>query len=197
MLAYCYLRLEKFQECRRVVDEIFDADPDAPYGHLISGYLAFRSGKSDLALRELTTARHADATFPMLYQYIGAVYLQQKQWQAAEVVFRQILEADGDDAGALHGLAWALFQQGRRDEAIDALQDSVALAHHQPHAHYHLGWMLAQIGQRSPALRALRMSLAQDPDATSLWRPAGRTQSFCESLVQARTRPLLAGPARA
>ena len=120
----------------------------------------------------------------------------QKAWQAvaegrseeAEGLFRSLLERDGQDAEAWHGLGVSLYQQGAREEAYEALRRSVALAGDRMEAWHALAQAADARGYTLEALEAAQEALR-----------LARVQGYPPALVrglEATVRGLQQGVAR-
>lgn len=189
-LANCYHALGRTADCRRLVDAIAAGQcaQDAVEGHgarilpqvdILRGLLDANEGRTEEALGHL---RHAEASHPNLHglhQQIGHVYLTLQRWLEAEAEFRRELTLDPDSAATHDGLALALLNQQRNQEAADAALTALGLLYHQPRAHYHLAIALARLGRTAEARQALELCLAMAPklvaakDLLELLRQAG------------------------
>ncbi len=72
----------------------------------------------------------------------------------AEAVYRRILEADPENADALHLLGVVARQAGRHDAAVDLIQRAIARNGRNPSYHANLGTALEVSGRREDALAA-------------------------------------------
>ncbi len=82
----------------------------------------------------------------------------------AESVYRRILQADPENADALHLLGVLARQSGRHDVAVDLIQQAIARNGRNPSYHANLGTALEVSGRREDALAAYRRAIAIKPD---------------------------------
>jgi tetratricopeptide (TPR) repeat protein len=174
-LANCYLALGRLADCRRIVEALAQ-DKDAgmaavgqeharfvPQIDLLMGMMSFEEGKTKEALAHFKKAEATKQNIRRLQQYLGRAYLKLRQWKEAENAYKRELEIDDDSPGSHHGLAVALLNQRRNEEAAEHCLRAIALEHHMPLAHYHLGLALTRLGQDERAILALETSLMIRP----------------------------------
>ena len=82
----------------------------------------------------------------------------------AELLFRQVLDADAECFDALHGLGIVDDLNGRHEEAISRLRKAVALNPSHAQARSCLGRALLNLGQVKEARECLEQALALDPE---------------------------------
>jgi len=82
----------------------------------------------------------------------------------AEALYRQILSAEPNHAGALHSLGVIAHQVGRLDMAADLLRRAVDLDPGHADAHLNFGVTLAAVDRREEAIAEFRRALALEPD---------------------------------
>jgi tetratricopeptide (TPR) repeat protein len=175
ILANCYLALGRVPDCRRIV-ETLARDKDAgtaalgqeqarliPQIDLLMGMICFQEGKTEEALAHLKKVEALQQNIRHLQQELGRVYLKLRKWKEAETAFNRELKIDDDNPASHHGLAIALLNQRRNQEAAEHCLRAIALAHHKPLAHYHLGLALTRLGQDERAILALETSLMIKP----------------------------------
>jgi tetratricopeptide (TPR) repeat protein len=181
-LANCYLGLGRVADCRRIVEALAQ-DKDAgtaaigqaqarlvPQIDLLMGMICFAEGKTEEALAHLKKVEALNQNIRHLQQQLGRAYLKLREWKEAESAFNRELEIDDDNPASHHGLAIALLNQRRNDEAAEHCLRAIALAHHMPLAHYHLGVALTRLGQDERAILALETSLRIKQDILNAHR---------------------------
>jgi predicted AlkP superfamily phosphohydrolase/phosphomutase/tetratricopeptide (TPR) repeat protein len=169
--AHALYALGEYDRCREVLRP-FDDPPDRdPMCDVLMGFLAFRAGLRDETLERLRRAECFGRRFPRLHREIGNAYLQMGRWEDALRAFRDALALDGEQAGARNGLAAALLELNRPEEAADEALHAVWLQHDLAPAHFHLGAALARIGERARAMEAFETCLSLDDRAAGahLW----------------------------
>jgi predicted O-linked N-acetylglucosamine transferase (SPINDLY family) len=91
-------------------------------------------------------------------------YHQQGHLRQAEQLYRQILQVDPRNIGALHLLGVLAHQVGRSDLAIDYLNQALRLNPHFAEAHYNLGVVLKQQGKLTEGVACYQQALRLKPD---------------------------------
>lgn len=173
-LADCYQKLDRREDCKRLVDHIASGDcyemgmeaknvKLMPQLDLLYGLLAQGEGDLEKAVEHFTRAEAAVGGAAGLHTNLGNVYLQMKRFDDAARAFSRALEVDHDDPVAHHGLAIVHLEAGRDEEAADAALASLEILYHQPRVHYHLGLALLKLGQTEQARRAFEMAVSMDP----------------------------------
>jgi predicted TPR repeat methyltransferase len=93
-----------------------------------------------------------------------AVALQQAdQWEAAEDIYRTVLEAAPNHADALHFSGVLAHQRGRSDDAIALIERSLELEPERADWYSNLGIVLQQQLRLEDAITAYRSAIAFDP----------------------------------
>jgi tetratricopeptide (TPR) repeat protein len=111
-----------------------------------------------LLLCSLAPSAHAQAPSPAEAQALE----QQGKLPEAEQSWRQITEADPQDAAAFASLGVVLSRQGKYEQAVGAYKQALAL---NPQLPIHLNWGLAEFKQQhfDAAIPPLRDALKADP----------------------------------
>lgn len=86
----------------------------------------------------------------------------------AEAMIREALAADPGNGAYLDSLGWALYRQGRFEDALDYLIQAVNALPEDPVILEHLGMVLKAGGKRQEALDVLRRALSFGGDAKRL-----------------------------
>ena len=91
---------------------------------------------------------------------------QRGDWLAAEQAFRRLRAISPDQPEFLHGLAYSLFQSGRREASVEMLRTSLAEFPMPAALHNSLGTMLRQMGRVIESVACFEHALKLDP---GLW----------------------------
>ena len=124
---------------------------------------ALEAGNIAAALEQLEGVLAVAPEYPMIVKRIGVILLQTQQWEEALIAWRRLEAMDHRDPTGPYGVALALSQLGRRDEALVVLE-SQGRKHPQAVALHRLhGDVLAASGRWSAALAAYDRALRADP----------------------------------
>jgi tetratricopeptide (TPR) repeat protein len=102
-----------------------------------------------------------------------------KDWVGAEAAFRQAIVQRPDFADAWNELGYALRNQGRYGESVDAYGEALRLRPDFPEALEYLGEAYVKMGRVEDARRVLQRLRALD---------AGRAQELAEEIARSGTR---------
>lgn len=95
---------------------------------------------------------------------LGREHRQAGRFVEADKVFRQILEAEPDNAQALHGLGELAAQAGHHQDAVELIRKAIAIDAGQAAFHVSLGEAYRGWGKLDEAIAAHRQALAIEPN---------------------------------
>ncbi len=84
--------------------------------------------------------------------------------QKAHDIYRQVLQADAQQADALHYLGLVAYQVGKPEDAVGLIQKSLEIDPNVAEAHNHLGLCLHSLGRLDDAGASFRKGIAVDPN---------------------------------
>ncbi|WP_342381340.1 zinc-ribbon domain-containing protein [Myxococcus stipitatus] len=113
----------------------------------------------------LALAENADDPGPHLYE--GLLRFHQGDLDGADRHFREVLESDSNNAGAMAYRALIALQRGNASEARALAARAVSAGRQLPVAHLAQGLVLAEAKQVEPAKRSLREALGLSPTLLS------------------------------
>ncbi|OIR08439.1 ubiquinone biosynthesis O-methyltransferase [mine drainage metagenome] len=105
--------------------------------------------------------------------------------QAAEHLYREIIQADPGDAQAKHYLGYLLQQSGRLQDAFDQLTAAIAIDERHAEWHFNLGIVLSRQAQVAAAIDAFTKAIAIDPDRYFYWTNLGAAFESNQEWVRA------------
>jgi tetratricopeptide (TPR) repeat protein len=146
-----------WREAEREFHEAIDLSPGSAWVHQYYGRALSRATRRlDEGLRELQRAKELDPLSPTIRVYIGQNNLFAKQFAAAGETFREASTIDPDYVLLLHSQGELSLAEGRWDEAISFLEQSLAQPGQQS-SHYLavMGAAYAHAGRRQEAMRIL------------------------------------------
>jgi membrane associated rhomboid family serine protease/Tfp pilus assembly protein PilF len=131
---------------------------------LADAYLA--KGDFDNAAAEMKQVLALDPRNEAVYSRLGLIYLQQKKSAMAEQVFRQLLKINPNSADGHAGLAGALSDERRYEEALTEYQRVLEIDSLYHDVYYNIGVVEAHLNQADNAIAALlkQRQVWDDPD---------------------------------
>jgi tetratricopeptide (TPR) repeat protein len=159
------------------------------------GFVLERQGMTDEAVELYRKSLELDATSASAHHNLAASLARTGQLAEAERHFRAALEQQ-PSARTYTGLGFALWKQGRPDEAIASLHDAIEADPEDPAAYDQLGTILADQGRLDEAAQNYALVARKAPSAAAHEKLAqillrlGRTD---EARVEMETAKALAG----
>jgi len=115
---------------------------------------------------QLLTSRH--------FSQQGVAAMERAQWQQAELILGRAVRACPADPEAHRHYAEALWQRGRREEAVSQLAEAARLVPDDAAVYVRLAEMRLEMGQAGAARLAAEQALDLDPKLPSAWAVHGR-----------------------
>lgn len=166
-LAIIYLRIGQFREGKDLLNAILEINPTNPQAKHLLGKFYYMEGDYRAAARELGDAHDLAPEDASVAYTLALAYLEQRQKEEAERIFKQMLDQLGETAGIriLFGRAYRATEYWQ--EAVTEFQRALELEPELPRALYNLGlthllWEGAVAFR--PAEEAFLKSLKGDPD---------------------------------
>ncbi|HLX04090.1 MAG TPA: tetratricopeptide repeat protein, partial [Candidatus Binatus sp.] len=129
-LAYLMAEAERTEEGRRFHEQALAMDPTYRTAYAGPGIPLYRAKNNDAAYTAFRRALILDPGDAYPHLGLGWIAARRKRWPEAEKEFRAALELQSDLIDAHRGLAKALEEQGRPQEAIEPYQQFLKLALH-------------------------------------------------------------------
>jgi tetratricopeptide (TPR) repeat protein len=104
---------------------------------------------------------------------IAVSHHQAGRLDAAEQIYRQILQAEPDHADARHLLGVAAHQAGRHALAVECIGRAIALRPDEAHYHHNLGTAYRAMGRFDEAAACYRRALELEPDRAEAHQDLG------------------------
>jgi len=121
-----------------------------------------RTNKLDLALADLTKALAQGGGLAVRRER-GGLAIALTKWDLAVVDHTEVVKRLPKDAASHQALGVALFNQGKRAEAVGPLRQAVALEPGNANYQHSLGFALNAQGKHDEAITALRKATELDP----------------------------------
>lgn len=101
---------------------------------------------------------------PTALRHTAEAHYQAGEWAPALAAFDTLLEGGMRDGNLLHDRAVCVFQLGRKKEALDQLDEAVALEPGNPYRYSSRAWIRAALKDVDGAIADYRKALEIDPD---------------------------------
>lgn len=194
MARLCERRGE-LQQAETLYRELLKENPDQQRLHHRLGVIAAQQGKYAQADEHFQRAMASGSPDVELLCDAGYSLYLQHRLSDAEVVLRQALERQPQNARVCNNLGLVLGEQGRLDESLTMFKR----AGQEADAYTNLGYVLAQIGDLEGAQRMYSHALTLDnsirPAAEAMLQLAHRQKQLDEMMLAHKSRTEPAGTA--
>jgi protein O-GlcNAc transferase len=173
--AEAHLAAEHFGEASAIYDQILLREPEQPVALGNLGLIAYRTGRSELAITLLTRAIAAGPQYPSLFLNRGNVHESCGALGQAIANYRQAVSLDAGSEWAHLRLGDALRQLGDLVEAAVSISRALAIKPDFPEAIKGLGDVLLQAGKLEQAAVCFRKALSLAPGYAEVHNNLGNT----------------------
>jgi protein O-GlcNAc transferase len=162
-VAEAHLAADRFHQASAIYDHILVRQPEQPVALSNLGVIAYRTGRSELAITLLTRAIAADPRDPSFFVNLGNIYESSGALQQAIVNYRQAVSLDPGLEWAHLRLGGALQQQGDLLEAAVSVSRALTIRPDFPEAIRGLGYVLLIAGKLEQSVVCFRKALFLAP----------------------------------
>ena len=145
LLASAHLRAEQPDEAIKALRSALQLRPELMSAHRDIAGIYVKTGRAEQAIKEARTVQAENPKHPAGYALEGEVYVYQKNWPAAEQVYRAALKKF--DTPALAARTHAVMHQAKKAKEADALAEQWIAAHPKD------AFMLNYLGERELAAK--------------------------------------------
>lgn len=168
-LAVAYIKNNEINKAYPELELTGKLDPEAVDAHAILSFLYSLQNKPEQASREYEIAlKNASRLNPQnieIYKSLGALYVSQEKFPAAENIYRLILSLSPADSEAHFYLANVYEQSGDRARAEEELKKTLVLKPNYPEALNYLGYLYIEENKNLDAAEAMiKKALQMQPD---------------------------------
>ena len=138
-------------------------NPDLVDGHLARALVLEQTGNEQGALDEISKAFALDPSNPTTLRWQAQIYTRLSRWKDAEQTYQRVLKERPNYWTAYNDLGFALHEQGKYQEAIQAFRAASLAAPKSSMALSNLGAEYLQVGEFAEATESLKRSIDLDP----------------------------------
>ncbi|MBI3273220.1 MAG: tetratricopeptide repeat protein [Planctomycetes bacterium] len=120
-----HARRGRFARALKCCDRATDLAPRSARVHEERALVYLRMGQYEKGVEEFEAGRASDPDRFEMYGLFAATYARLGDFARAEAGYREVLARRPRDWTAWHGLGFALWRQGKREEAVAALRDGI------------------------------------------------------------------------
>jgi len=163
MMSIAKMGLHKYEDVSQLCTMIIDQNPNESFAfYLLSNVKsvnrAFQEAKDFIDKAIIIEPTNAD-----YHAYKASLFLQTKDYEDALNSANIGLQIDAENITSLNARSSALVGLGRRQEAFETIDKSLATDPNNPDTHANLGWGLLHHGKSDDALMHFQTALKVDP----------------------------------
>jgi len=166
--AFSAHRSGRLTECEEQCRRVLKIDPRNVDAKLLSGVIAAKTGKNDLAIKRLEEVVRWDPRNFVALNWLSMLLRESNRLSEATGCAERAVSLRSQDADALNNLGLCYLAQFRYLDAIPCFRRAIALRPNQPFFHYGLAFALEPLGRTADAAEALRKAIKFSPDANWL-----------------------------
>ena len=165
----------RLSQAEAIYQQILQVAPNHPDALHLSGLIALRGGKNEIAIGLISRAISVNPSNPIYYINLGNALKDQGRLEEAILNYHQALSIKPDFAEACNNLGNALKEQGNLEAAIESFRRSIALKPNFAETHSNLGNALKDQGQLEEAIACYGQALLLKPDYAEAYNNLGAT----------------------
>lgn len=120
--------------------------------------------------------------------YLASLYEKDKKFDESEVVIKQILSVEPENAHAWNFLGYSLLEREESmDKAFEYISRAVKLSPNDGYIRDSLGWYLFKVGKTKEALKELNIAIKSVPDDVSINKHLAIVHSSLNQFEKARS----------
>lgn len=147
LLGYIYTLQEEYEKALPYFRRVVDGGFENAQAYAAIGYLMDRLGDFKQAVMNLYRAVEVDPDNANAHNSLGYIYAEANlNLDEAVKECRKAVQLDGDNPAYLDSLGWALYKQGKPDQARNYLKKAGRLAPGNPEISAHLRVVLKELG---------------------------------------------------
>ncbi|HLO54841.1 MAG TPA: tetratricopeptide repeat protein [Saprospiraceae bacterium] len=163
MMSIAKMGLHKYEDVSQLCTMIIDQNPNESFAfYLLSNVKSVNRGFQE-AKDLIDKAIIIEPTNPDYHAYKASLFLQTKDYEDALNSANIGLQIDAENITSLNARSSALVGLGRRQEAFETIDKSLATDPNNPDTHANLGWGLLHHGKSDDALMHFQTALKVDP----------------------------------
>ncbi|HEY9744650.1 MAG TPA: tetratricopeptide repeat protein [Oculatellaceae cyanobacterium] len=168
--------LQRTDEAIKQYQEVVRLDKKSVQAFYNLGLLYDKQGQSDLAIKTMHEAVNLAPENPLINYDLGVLYAKCNNYEQSALYSGKATQGAGQNfAEAFNNYGYALAQLGRYQEALQAIERSLALKPDSAPALDSKGFALHGLGRYQEALQAYQQALKQDPSIGEIYEHIGYT----------------------
>lgn len=181
-LGVIYHITDRIPEATNFLQKAAASDPNNAIVRYNLGVLLMNQNYKTEALREFKEASRINPTWDLPYIQQGFIFIEIGDDLNAEQIARTAIRLDSNQQSAHLILAIALYDEGKNQEALEAVEDSLHIAPNDHISSFYKALILSRMGEFEPALITLQQLLEVSNDPQDVSRISAEIESIRRSL---------------
>lgn len=166
LLGVLYAKKRLWQQAIALLQEALRIQPQDVDALTNLGWILTELKWYEEAGQKFQEALRLNPDYARAHAGLGGIYAEaDRDYQAAIAEYLKALQVEPENATYLSDLAWAYYQAGQVDRAIEVFQKAIALKPDHVMAHANLGWAYLKKGEVEAAAAQFQEALHLDPNS--------------------------------
>ena len=163
-------RLDKAES---LYQKILLSNPNHPDALYYLGFIAYQSGKNEIAADYVRRAIQVNPRNPVNYNMMGILFKATGRFDEAVASYKKAIEINPNYAEAFYNMGNALNVSGRSEEAVAAYRKSTEINPNHPEAYNNMGAALKDLGRSDEAIDCYKKALKLRPEYSEAYNNMG------------------------
>lgn len=166
LLGVLYAKKRLWQEAIALLQEALRIQPQDVDALANLGWVLTELKRYEEARQKFQEALRLNPDYARAHAGLGGIYAEaNRDWKAAIAEYLKALHFEPENAIYLSDLAWAYYQTGQVDRAIEVFRKAIASKPDYVVAHANLGWAYLKKGEVEAAVAQFQEALHLDPNS--------------------------------
>lgn len=166
LLGVLYAKKRLWQQAVASLQEALRIQPQDVDALTNLGWIFTELKRYEEARQKFQEALRLRPDYARAHAGLGGIYAEaDRDWKAAIAEYLKALHVEPENATYLSDLAWAYYQAGQVDRAIEVFRKAIALKPDYVVAHANLGWAYLKKGEVEAAAAHFQEALNLDPNS--------------------------------
>lgn len=167
LLGVLYAKKRLWQKAIALLQEALRIQPQDVDALTNLGWILTELKRYEEARQKFQEALRLSPDSARAHAGLGGIYAEaNRDWKAAIAEYLKALHVEPENATYLSDLAWAYYQAGQVDRAIEVFRKAIALKPDHVMAHANLGWAYLKKGEAEAAAAHFQEALNLDPNSS-------------------------------
>jgi len=164
VLARCFLNSKQFDKGIEVIRQAIALDPEIPHYYYLAAFGYYQKNERPSAIFFLNKAIELNPYYAEYFGLLAFIHIDQNDFKDALDKANEGLAIDAGNITCLNARSTALNKLRMTDDAINTMQDALAIDPDNEFTHATVGWNHLEKGRHKDAANHFREALRIDPN---------------------------------